>query len=76
MAMRIKGFRKKAGLTQVELANNMGVEQDTVSNWEAEINLLGTRQLPDLAGLFGVTINDLFTPEVLPSYGNVTPIEG
>lgn len=74
--MRIKELRKQAGFTQASLAEAMGVTQTIASDWEHEVYLPRTRQLPDLARLFGVTINDLFTPEVLPSYENVTPIEG
>lgn len=60
MIMRIKELRKQADLTQTELADSMGVGQNTVSNWENEIILPRTRDLPNLAKLFGVTINDLF----------------
>lgn len=63
MIMRIKELRKKAGLTQTELAYSMKVMQNTVSNWETEIILPRTRQLPDLARALGVTIDDLYVSE-------------
>lgn len=66
--MRIRELRKQAGFTQATLAEAMGVTQTIASDWENEVYLPRTRQLPALAKLFGVTINDLFTPEVLPPY--------
>ena len=38
----------------------MGVEQNTISNWENEVYLPRTRQLPELARLLNCSINDLF----------------
>ena len=54
---RIKKARQAAGLTQVELAARLGVEQSTISRWESDHDLtvgqlaqvalatLGTREL-------------------------------
>lgn len=36
--MGIKQARLKAGITQVELANRLGVKQSAVANWETGIN--------------------------------------
>lgn len=58
--MRIKELRKQAGLTQASLAEAMGVTQTIASDWEREVYLPRTRQLPDLARLFDCSINDLF----------------
>lgn len=60
MIMRIKELRVAAGITQDELAIGMSVNQNSVSQWEHEISLPRTRQLPDLARLLGVNINELF----------------
>lgn len=60
MIMRIKELRVAAGITQDELAIGMSVNQNSVSQWEHEISLPRTRQLPDLARLLGVSINELF----------------
>lgn len=74
--MRIKELRKQAGLTQASLAEAMGVTQTIASDWEHEVYLPRARQLPALARLFGVRIDDLYVPDVLPAYDNVTPVEG
>lgn len=60
MVMRIRELRQGADITQAALAAEMGVAQNCVSQWETEVALPRTRQLPDLARLLGVTISDLF----------------
>ena len=60
MVMRIRELRRAADMTQNQLADNMGVTQNAVSNWETEVCLPRTRQLPELAKLFGCTIDELF----------------
>ena len=39
MAMRIKSLREAANLTQVQLADKLGVLSTTVSNWETGAKL-------------------------------------
>lgn len=58
--MRIRELRIQAGLTQVELADSMGVIRTAVTNWESEIALPKARELPHLAMVLGCSINDLF----------------
>lgn len=58
--MRNKAAREAAGLTQCELADQMGVSQTTVSQWETEVALPRARDLPKLANVLGCTISDLF----------------
>ena len=62
MVMRIKELREAKGILQTQLASSMGVSQGTVSEWEKEVYLPKTRQLPLLARVFGVTIDELFVP--------------
>ena len=63
MVMQIKVLREEAGLSQQELATCMCVLQSTVCNWESEVALPRSRQLPALAKALGVTINDLFVSD-------------
>lgn len=58
--MRIRELRKAAGLTQTALAENMGVHQTIVSDWENEVYLPKARQLPRLAEILGCGIEDLY----------------
>ena len=60
MVLRIKELREAAGLSQVQLADSMGVAQSAVSSWETEVFLPRTRQLPLLAQVLGCEYNDLF----------------
>ena len=62
MTMNIKKLREIAGMTQNQLAEQMGVMQTAVSNWENEVALPKARQLPLLAKVLGCTISDLFVP--------------
>lgn len=61
--MNIKALRQTAGLSQEQLAHRMGVIRSAVANWEAEVSLPMTRDLPKLARCLGCSINDLFTNE-------------
>lgn len=60
MIMKIRELRRQAKMTQTELAAEMGVNQNAVSNWEVEIVLPRTRELPHLAKVLGCTIDELF----------------
>lgn len=63
MVMRIKGLREAAGLSQLQVADSMGVVQSAVSSWESEVALPKARQLPLLARVLGCTIDDLYAED-------------
>lgn len=63
MIMRIQELREAANLTQVQVALRMGVSQNTVSQWENEVALPRTRDLPLLANVLGCSINELYLQE-------------
>ena len=65
MMMRIKELRLEKGMMQMEFGSLLGVSQSTVSDWETEIYLPRTRDLPRLAHVLDVRIDELFTPEAL-----------
>lgn len=60
MLMRIRELRESKNMTQKKLAEEMGVQQNAVSNWEAETSLPKTKDLPLLARTLSCTIDDLF----------------
>lgn len=66
MVMRIQTLREEVGLTQAQLAVRMGTNQNTVSNWENEVSLPKTRDLPLLAEVLGCSINNLFVDAPMP----------
>lgn len=63
MTVNIKEAREKAGLTQQDLANELGVGQSTVAMWETQKSLPRTDKLPALAKILGCTIDDLLKKE-------------
>lgn len=57
--MNIKKAREKAGLTQQELADRLGIGQSAVAMWETQGFLPRTDKLPTLAKILGCTIDEL-----------------
>jgi Predicted transcriptional regulators len=60
---RIGRLRKNNNLTQMELADLMGVSYQAVSNWERGVSMPDISKLPELAKIFNVKIDDLFNQE-------------
>ena len=60
LGQKIKQLRFKAGLTQDQLAQRLGVTPQSVSKWENAVSMPDIALLPALAGEFGVSIDDLF----------------
>ena len=58
--MKLKEFRKANGITQVQLAELMGVGQSTICGWERGSLRIPSAKLPLLADLFGCTIDALY----------------
>lgn len=61
--MRLRFFREKNNLTQKELSLKIGVEQNTVSQWESGERLPRADKLPQLAKILGCTVDDLLNDE-------------
>ena len=60
LGKRIRQLRFKAGLTQEQLAEKLGIGAQSVSKWENAAAMPDITTLPLLAEVFGVTIDDLF----------------
>lgn len=56
-------LRKKHNMTQMELADRMGISFQAVSNWERGTSMPDISKLPELAALFGVSIDELLGQE-------------
>ena len=56
----LKEYRKKAGISQKDLAEMMDVSRNTVINWEADKNKPDYDTLPDLCSVLGISLTDLF----------------
>ena len=71
IGQRIAYYRKRANLTQEELAEKCSVTPQAVSKWENDISAPDISLLPVLAGLFNVSCDELLgvqreTPQVVP----------
>lgn len=63
-AQRLKELRRRAGLSQEELASRLGVSAQAVSKWELALNLPETGVLVPLARLLGVSTDELLLSPV------------
>lgn len=55
----IKIARLRAGITQSDLAKQLGVTNGTVSQWEQGITHPSARRLKPLAEILGTTVDEL-----------------
>ena len=55
----IAAMRKKQGMTQLELAEKMGVTDKAVSKWERDLSFPDVDSIPRLAEIFDVTVDEL-----------------
>lgn len=56
---KISQLRKNKNMTQMELADRMNVSFQAVSNWERGNSMPDISKLPELANVFGVTIDEI-----------------
>lgn len=59
VSAHIREHREKAGLTQAQLAEAVFATRQTVGNWERGATLPDIQSLQLLAGVFGVTVDEL-----------------
>ena len=55
----IAELRKQHGMTQLELAEKMGVTDKAVSKWERDLSCPDINSIPNLAQILGVSVEDL-----------------
>ncbi|NLK75181.1 MAG: helix-turn-helix transcriptional regulator [Clostridiales bacterium] len=68
---QIAFLRRQKNLTQEELANALGVTNQAVSKWEASQCCPDIQLLPELAKLFGVSIDELMGYRKVDTFENV-----
>lgn len=59
LGMMITSLRKENGMTQLELAEKMGVTDKAVSKWERDLSCPDVNTIPKLAELFGISVDEL-----------------
>lgn len=55
----IAALRKEQGMTQLDLAEKMGVTDKAVSKWERDLSFPDVNSLPKLAEIFHVSVDEL-----------------
>jgi len=61
----IAACRKKANLTQMQLAEKLGITDRAISKWETGRSLPDSSIMLELCSIFGITVNDLLSGEVV-----------
>lgn len=59
LGMMISSLRKEHKMTQLELAEKMGVTDKAVSKWERDLSCPDVNSIPKLAEVFGVSVDEL-----------------
>ena len=67
--------RKENKLTQQDLANLLGISNRAVSKWENGICLPDAATMPELCKILKISINDLFSGEVVSMNDNEKKLE-
>lgn len=60
LGKQIVYYRKQQGMTQEQLAQKLGITNQAVSKWEQDQSCPDIQLLPQLADLFGITLDALF----------------
>ena len=61
--MALAALRKKAGLTQADVAKELGITDSAVNQWEKKKTFPKTEVLPKLARLYSCTVDELLKEE-------------
>jgi len=67
LGSRIATLRKERGLTQVQLAETLGVSQQHMQSFEKGRRRVPVSALPELSKALGVSIEDLIEADTKPS---------
>lgn len=60
VAGKLRGYRKQLGMSQAEVAKQLGVTFQQIQKYEAGLNRIGAGRLFQLAALYGLPIQELF----------------
>lgn len=61
--MRLREYRERVGLRQIDVAKRMNVDQAAVSKWESGENRISRKYHKKLAKLYGVTVDELLSEQ-------------
>ncbi len=60
VAKNLSFYRKRAKITQKQLAAQLGVRDTSICNWEAARSSPDINTLVEISGILGVTVTELF----------------
>ena len=66
----IAACRKKANLTQLQLANKLGITDKAISKWERGIAMPDTSIMLELCDILGISVNELLSGEEINMENN------
>ena len=66
IGMKIASLRREKGMTQLELAEKMGVTDKAGSKWERDLSCPDVSSIPKLAEIFGISIDELMQEKATP----------
>lgn len=74
--MMITEYRKKKGMTQLELAQQLGVTDKAVSKWERDRSIPDVSLFPQLAEILGISADELLqmTPARTQSHSDFSAL--
>ena len=59
LGQRLQRFRKRANLTQEEVATKLNITPQAISKWENDVSAPDISLLGEIADMFGVTVDEL-----------------
>ena len=60
VAGKLRNYRKQLGLSQADIAKQLGVTFQQIQKYEAGLNRIGAGRLFQLASIFGIPMQELF----------------
>ncbi len=63
IGQNLSNLRKEKGYTQQQVADALGISSKTVSKWECDDGYPEIIILPEIADLYGVTVDEIVNPE-------------
>jgi len=62
----ISTLRKEKGMTQKDIADQLGITDKAVSKWERDIAFPDTATIPKLAEILGISVEELMQAKAAP----------
>jgi len=63
---RLARYRRNKGISQKQLADELGITQSAIANWERRSVLLSPEQLSTISSFLEVSLDDLFGTSEIP----------